>query len=509
MLAVNITTTDKSRVFIAPYGADAINTFEYYNSMVLGGISKQYSDSEAATIPHPTLSRQFITVDKVVTANPSKWSTSLIGRLLLKKQSVLKELADAENDFDVQCHFGLCNDPTDFNEYDLAVVLENAHITDYSTDAMGTLDQTGVAVINETTTLTAEKVFYVYNRPYSLIEHDVLDGCIVAIAVQEPFDGHKFKNLYGLQIPSNLSGTDIDIIYSSDGGVNWKRTVLFANADVENTSLTNYHIAVDNLYCYVLLTDNVGFGHLLRIKLEDIKNGNGGVYNYRELSGVRIDAILHDGKTIIAVGLGGLIEKIDCNTLTHTIIPSGSIAPNFHAISGSAEHFIAGGQAGGLIEHTITNGSKRIYITINESVANATIISLCMKSEKEWLVGTDLGILYATNDGGITWKEITTFASCISSIKFVSRNIGYLTTRHDAKVYRTIDGGSTWVELNTTSDITVGATVFGLLVMPNDPSNYLAYGTTTMLDNFDSQCNDANLITPVIGTTGLVFKPQN
>jgi len=56
-------------------------------------------------------------------------------------------------------------------------------------------------------------------------------------------------------------------------------------------------------------------------------------------------------------------------------------------------------------------------------------------------------ILYNTNDGGNSWKPITTpFKLGITDMQFITKDVGYVVTEKEG-VYKTSDGGQTWTKL--------------------------------------------------------------
>jgi photosystem II stability/assembly factor-like uncharacterized protein len=59
----------------------------------------------------------------------------------------------------------------------------------------------------------------------------------------------------------------------------------------------------------------------------------------------------------------------------------------------------------------------------------------------------ETGLLFATDDGGLTWSRVDTAPNGhpIRSVRFFSDSEGWLTTDYD--VYRTHDGGKNWASV--------------------------------------------------------------
>lgn len=513
MLAIDIVTTDKSRVFLAPSGANSLTLYDYHNSMAMGGLNKTFGEAENVTIPHPTKYRKFIAVDKITTANTSNWTTSLIGRFLLKKKSLLLSMAKCESDFDLQCHFGQCVDPTDFNTFDLAIIFEDARISDYNTDPLGTLDQSGVAAVNETVSINAQNVYYVYNRPFIKVSDAILStGAITDLVLNKNGDCTEgcddCKEYFGIKLPSTLVGTDICIVYSQDNGVTWGQATIDTNAALTTHSYTTYKIATDGTYVYAFLNESSGNGHMYKIQISQILDDSVGTPTFTTLNSTVINDVFNEGKTIIAVGNTAIVQKINGNALTSEVISNNIFTNNLHAVHGlSTDHFITGGEGGLLLEYKLGTGFRRVNIIVTSpTIITETITALCMKNENEWLIGTHAGTIYITLNKGRTWTLAYQFASCISDIVFPTKNVGYITIK-EVGIFRSIDGGASWIELEEIDTTADTVALMGVVPCDSDPSKYLAYGVLSTIP-FATICSTTNAFIPVAAQTGIIYIPQ-
>ncbi len=63
------------------------------------------------------------------------------------------------------------------------------------------------------------------------------------------------------------------------------------------------------------------------------------------------------------------------------------------------------------------------------------------------LVGEN-GITLKTSDGGITWKELETEYIDYKAVRFLNKNVGYITgeSNYQVHIFKTIDGGISWQE---------------------------------------------------------------
>lgn len=102
------------------------------------------------------------------------------------------------------------------------------------------------------------------------------------------------------------------------------------------------------------------------------------------------------------------------------------------------------------------NYNRRLYKTIDGGftwkvffeTTNGDINSFhFIDKEDGFLVGEN-GIALKTSDGGITWKELDTEYIDYKAVRFLNKNVGYITVESNYQVHilKTIDGGITWQE---------------------------------------------------------------
>lgn len=153
-----------SRIFISVND----ERYQYYHFMKLDTIDKSYGEVNSVWCPDPDRYSHFIEADTFISGE-GRYSASLMGRLPKDKVSKLKELSDIGCTFNVQAHFGICNKPYDFNDFDSAIILENVTITNYSTESLGALSPDEAAMINETVSISFENLYFIYKLQYGEI----------------------------------------------------------------------------------------------------------------------------------------------------------------------------------------------------------------------------------------------------------------------------------------------------------------------------------------------------
>jgi len=141
------------RVFIREKSNCCPIPYEFYNCMRLDGLQKSFGEPTSQFCPSPDKVGEFIEVATIEAAE-TRMTTSLVGRIPISYDSILYDMAQKGCEFDVQVHFGICSDLSDFAEFESAIVLENVSVTTYSTDQLGALTPDENALVNETVALS-------------------------------------------------------------------------------------------------------------------------------------------------------------------------------------------------------------------------------------------------------------------------------------------------------------------------------------------------------------------
>lgn len=492
---------DISRIFV---NTNPNEEYDYHNCMRVDGLSKTFADIETVYCPHPTIAKAFIEAAEIETGGDSRWSTSLIGRMPLYDKSVLYDLAVNKKSFDLQVHFGECYDVSDFNSFDMAIILENARINSYDTDPLGSLQSDEVAMVNETVALTASAVHYVYTPILSSVGEEVsaTGGIVDLISSTNNFcRGNETQILFGLKLPSNGVGNDIYIVYSEDNGVSWQEVLLDCTATLSVSPLTSYNIASDGINLYITLNQAAGNGHLYVVKIDSVLNGATGVPLVSSLDNVNsIYATKSFGKILVTVGQSGIVNLVNTSSLVYYEIPNSG-GYNLYAIDGESIHdFVVAGDNGLLMVYSSGSGFRTIPIVVGGDTITDIITTVVVNGDN-WVIGTDAGQIITTVNAGKTWVLREVFTGCITDIKFFSSIIGF-TLLKSGEVYRTVDSGVTWVLMeDTLNQVPVNVESFGLVVQ--DANTFYAYGRIPG-DVIANPCDPLNQFE--VGDTGWIIK---
>lgn len=477
--------TSDSRVFIAPTGATSGNGYVYHSCMRLDGVDKSFGDATPVYCPDPKKSGKFIEIATIEGAD-SRWTSSLIGRLPIDYQSVLSKLAKARCAFDVQVHWGQCIDPSNFNAFTMAWVFENVQISSYNLGALGALSPDERATIDETVAFSAENAYQLFqNYPYAYGQEVTSTGSIAAMtfSANQNCDGDCLdicNDFYGIKLPATpLVSQDVYIIHSHDGGVSWEQVLLPCSATYATAPYTSYNIISDGFNLYVVLNEVGGAGHLYVVPIDQVIANNIVTTYYNILASTAIYSVKLVEDTLWLGGFGGKIWTFNRNTLALTTILNATLTTStFYAMDALDNNTVlVGGAAGDLVLRRNGGSFQVVDLQVNSVAVTDTIMSIVMKSETEWIIGTNAGKLYSTTDGGLTFVLLSTFVACISEIKFATRSAGYLVLKDPAQIWRTYDGGATWNRVDDKyAQIPLNAELFGIEVCEADPNLFITYG---------------------------------
>jgi hypothetical protein len=425
---------DISRIFIAPNGASPFEEYEYYSCMKIDGLNKPASAVTYSECPHPNDPTKFVKVAEIVGSDSTPWTSTLVGRMPIDTSSILFDLFEKRQSFDLQVHLGSAVNIDDFNNYTMAILLENVTITDYSTDPIGSLESSEVAMVNETVTISAAEVSYIYKPVLASAALDYLsDSVIVDFASSG-------TNIFALKVP--VSGDDLNILYSKNGGKTWGQVTIDCAATVLTFAIKTYSLAADENNLYITLNEDNGNGHLYIIPVKNVLSGSGDTSFISILDNTNAiyDSVALN-RTLVTVGHNAKINILDVSTLTYKTLNT-SITNALYCISGiDKNNFLIGGASGLILLYNTSTG-----LVQPPSPTVNTLVAIEMINSDTWVIGTSAGQVYITDDRGVSWDLKLQFNTCIADITFYNSNVGYVLLK-TGELYRTIDAGFSWIEI--------------------------------------------------------------
>jgi photosystem II stability/assembly factor-like uncharacterized protein len=446
-----ILKTANTRVFIIECRARPDHSPSYKSCLKMTAYSQALGDTTKIECPDPYKYGGFIEKGSIKGAT-ERPATSLVGRYPQDMLSDLMKLARKGCAFDVQLHSGTCQDPSSFNEYDKALILEGASISNYSTEDLGALESGENAKVDETSDINASDAYEVVplgvsNKTPTLVLNEVVDAVLcdnISCGECETESGGCDKVYAVTNGTSGSPATIPDLVYTLDGGATW---YVYDIAGV-----TSPPGAVECLGDYVFVTVNVPneIAYALKSEMDGLTVPTWTLISTGFVTLGEPNDAWSSGSYAFIVGDNGYVYGTDDVTSGVTVLDAGvattEILTCVHGIS--SEFVLAGGQNGALI--FTSDGISWAKSPSTPVGVGVTINTVWVASTTEWFVGASNGNLYYTLNQGVTWT-VSAFSGSgsgsVESIVFPTKSVGYLshtTTAPKGRILRTIDGGNTW-----------------------------------------------------------------
>jgi photosystem II stability/assembly factor-like uncharacterized protein len=401
------------------------------------------SDTTAIEVPDGDRYDQFITIDEVQGAE-QKPQLGWVNRMTMGEVSIFRQLRDLGCPADVQVHYGVCENPRDFDSgYQMVQILEEGR-TDYNTDDLGALASGERNPVNENGTFTGRR--WIDIVPISFAEQDgagvespVID---IAICDSASCSGECGSGSDGCQKVFAVQD-DGAVFYTSNGGSTW-------GADAVDGISTDVPSGISCVGTDVVVISEDSEGHYWASR-DDILSGTSTwqavTDGYVAAKGPR--ALFSLGATVTwIVGAGGYIYfSSDIESGVEVQDAGNATVQDLNAIHAvDALHAVAVGGSNAVV---LTANGGQSWASITGPVGGQALNAVWMRSTTEWIVGVANGTLWYTDDSGVTWTQIAlpSGGSTITDIKFATPSVGYLsrqTSGTKGQILRTINGGRTW-----------------------------------------------------------------
>lgn len=442
--------TGLSRVFLIEGRARPDHEPVYKSCMRMQGVSQSFGDVTKIECPHPTIYDEFVEIGSIRGADERATAT-LEGRYALDLASDLLRLARNKCPADVQVHFGDCEDPSDFNDFKKALILEDAVLTAWNSDDLGSFASDDRSMVNENAPLSVREVYESLDLGYgekggSVVVNEIIDAVVA---------GHRScgscvtenDGCYKILMTTLSSGaspaTNPDLIYSIDKGQNWHAH------DIDSISGGEDGDGVAKVGQYVVVVSN-GTGSLHHMPWEDIDGLTDPTFTEVTTGFVGAPNDIWSLDTIaFIVGDSGYIYSVDDPTEGVTVLDAGAaVSDDLNAVKAvSSKVAVAVGENGAVVR--TTNGTEWAAVT-RPVGAGVHLTCVALLDKNTFIVGTDGGALWYTTDGGTTWTSLTFPGSgtgVVRDIAFATRSVLWLahdTTTPTGRILQSIDGGQSW-----------------------------------------------------------------
>jgi len=443
-----------SRVFLIEGRARPDHEPGYKSCLRAGAPDQAFGDVERIECPDPDAYGLFVEIGEVKGAI-ERATLDLMGRYAADLESDLLRLARARCSADVQIHFGECSDPSSFNTFSKALILENAYLTNWSADELGALGSDENAVVNETAPISATGMYEVLQLTFAERGGDTVVNPLEDVVIcstpscgecQDEDSGCDFIVAVS-QSTTGSPGTGPEIVYSTDKGATWSSDEIDAMSTGETTS----GVACVGDYVVVISDSNDALYYKLK---STIKAGTGGGWTEVTTGFVAAGSpndIWSVGNYAFVVGDGGYVYGTADPTAGVTVLDAGeATTQDLNKVHAIDKYFAV---AVGDSDAVIYTENQSTWTDLTATGSGHNLSAVWIKSENDFLVGTGSGSLYYTLDKGTTWTEKTNLPGTytdINDIAFSTDSVGYLTgviSGPRARILRTFDGGYSWTVL--------------------------------------------------------------
>lgn len=447
----DIAKTGFSRVFLIDGGARPDHAPVYQGCMKAGGVSKSWGDLTSIECPSYIQYDSFVEEDTIKGAE-ERATMDLMGRYLADVASELLRIGNIGCGVDAQVHFGKCADPTDFNTFTKAVVLEGAYISDWSTDDLGAMESGERNPVTETGTISSKDVYEILRLTFTeaaatIVTNEVLDVVICdTVACGEcDEDSSGCQHIYAITSAAGGSpGTPPDIVFTVDGS-NW-----YAD-DIDSLGAAEDPSAIDCVGDYIVVVSNAsGSAHYaLKSEVNDVDFDETWTEIATGFVGAPNDCHRAvGGRYLYVVGDSGYVYRTDDITSGVTVLDAGvATVQNLNRVFALSDEFVVAVGNNGTVLYTEDGVS---WGEVGGPVAGAVLSAVAVQSETVWFVGSTAGNLYYTVDQAANWTAKGFPGSGTGSVydvAFANMSVGYLahaTTTPAGRILRTYDGGYSW-----------------------------------------------------------------
>lgn len=482
MAKSKITTAGQTRVWLVENGVGPHREPAFMGTMAIGDSDWPAGDITPVKIPDPDHFNRFITAGHIRGAEENL--TLTINARYPEQASVLLDLRRKMCRSDLHVPLGKCTNPQIYNRWEKMRVYRLGQITSWGDENAGALDDDEQDVINENGEFSFEELYELVDLTLQEVASTTVVREIVDVSVCDQQncgecegEGDGVSKFFGTMLGSGATpGTLPSVIYTEDGGKTWAATDI--DTAFSNETPTDGECVRDFYVVTMKESNSVHFANK-----EDILNGTETWYETTTgfVVGNGPNAIFAlSGMDVWIVGDNGYVYRAtDIETeveVSHAGIATTQDLLSVHA--SDSEHILAVGELNAVI---FSANAGETWQVIAGPAAGESIRTCWMLDQDTWLVATNTGTHYYTNDAGDNWteKSLPSGVDNVDKIQFFDDTVGYMAVRKGTKgfILRTTNGGYSWGEMpQNGSAIAANDYLNDIAVSPFEPNLVVAGG---------------------------------
>jgi hypothetical protein len=400
---MNFSLNSNGRVFIQE---TPCSVFEYSEDcgIEVAGISESYGDITNIYCASSTTANGYEIKAQVEGAEASP-TTTITGYLPADGYSQLMQLAKKKCTFNMIIKYGECSNPTDFNDFDYALVFEGVRITSSSTTNLTSRSPDTRSVIDLTFSVTIKKVYDLFKPTFvsKATATELGNGGIVNMfAYNEGECGSSGCEdscvLLGLQLRN--SNTFRFVRYVDD---TWVNSAIAAG--ITQYAADSAFIYTDGVTVYAVVSVSPNELRVYSAPYSNIASSSLTFTQIYSVSGNTVPRYYeYGGKLYFAVN-NGTTTQLGVLTLSSgsvSVYGSGTIGANITSVFGYGGSVYIGTDSGGFFRFK----NDTILSYSSSSPATTSIMGVAVHDENNFKILADNTSIYCTTNGGTSWKSM-------------------------------------------------------------------------------------------------------
>lgn len=453
----------------------------YFRAFIQESYDSEYQYSEDAGIQVAGISESFGDVTYIYGASDIKTNeyiitaqirgadgvptTTINAYLPENGRSQLLRLAKKKCKFNMHLHSGKCNNPTDFNDFDYGLFFKNVTITGYSTTDLVSRGPDSRSIVDLTFNISMEAVIEVFKPTWLEYTSDinVTNGGLFYVSSYEERDcGVDCEGDYQLLALQLRSNNNWRFVREYNG--TWYNSSIVAGVTPNPGRPGIIYTNGDKIYAITNQLSPTTY----QISYTDYSNMDNNSATFTSLVTSSSGTIIgryhsYGNKLFLGLRNGGASYLMELDTSSNSIKSVAPISNPPRSVWGFGNTVYFGTDNGDLFcykNNSLTNLTNMLPSQYAD-LPGAEIEVISIISDNEFIILIDFKHVYATVNGGRTWKYIRSFSNNGPAVITQNyKNPQFVLSRLNNKLYVSYDGGltiSTSYTLDTNDTITAWA----------------------------------------------------